>query len=287
MTQSSIAASSQPLANPGVLAVLDAKRPAPRPNGAADAYTVNIALKQMTVTLHVSRAPNQEGRVVLGVSGLGSPARPTVQSRGEAERVVRLHVQSGLLAESFDRLRGRAGADHFSLPTHDLSSDPVVERLGHALYAAGRGGEALQGAFVEATCLAIVLRLLSLRSERAPAPARARRSGLPKWRLKRALDYIDVHLAEPFTLADLAAFTGLSRMYFAAQFRAATGVRPHEYLLRRRIQRAQELLSRPGLAVVEVALSVGFQTQAHFTTVFKRFVGETPYQWRRQNRQGV
>jgi AraC-like DNA-binding protein len=86
-------------------------------------------------------------------------------------------------------------------------------------------------------------------------------------------------------LSDLAAFAGLSRMYFAAQFRAATGVRPHEYLLRRRVERAQDLLSTSGQALVEVALSVGFQTQAHFTTVFKRFVGQTPHRWRCRNRE--
>ena len=63
-------------------------------------------------------------------------------------------------------------------------------------------------------------------------------------------------------------------MHFAAQFRSATGLRPHEFLLRRRIDHAQRLLAEPGTRLVDVALSVGFQTQAHFTTVFKRFVGQ-------------
>lgn len=287
MTQSSLAISPEPLPNPGALAVFDAKRPPQTVNGHADVYTVSIALKQMTLVLRVSRPAHQDGRVILGVSGAGAQGQSAANGHGEAEKVVSLHVQNGLLADCFDRLRGRAVAGKISLRANELPPDPVIERLGHALYAAGRSGEGLEGAFVEATCLAIVLRLLSLRGEPAPAPARTTRSALPKWRLKRALDYIDAHLAEPVTLADIAAFAGLSRMYFAAQFRAATGVRPHEYLLRRRIHRAQELLSTSGLAVVEVALNVGFQTQAHFTTVFKRFVGDTPYQWRRQNRQGV
>jgi AraC-like DNA-binding protein len=53
---------------------------------------------------------------------------------------------------------------------------------------------------------------------------------------------MDSHLYEPISLSDLAAAAGLSRNYFAAQFRVATGLRPHEYLLRRRIERAQKLL---------------------------------------------
>jgi AraC family transcriptional regulator len=70
-------------------------------------------------------------------------------------------------------------------------------------------------------------------------------------------------------------------MHFAAQFRAAMGIRPREYILRRRIERAQGLLRDSERPLVDVALSVGFQTQAHFTTVFRRFTDETPLRWRR------
>jgi AraC family transcriptional regulator len=101
-------------------------------------------------------------------------------------------------------------------------------------------------------------------------------------RLMRALAYIDAHVGDPITLADLAATAGLSRMYFARRFRAATGIRPHEYVLRRRVERAQELLTATSGPVVDIALSVGFQTQAHFTTVFRKIVGNTPRQWRRE-----
>jgi len=79
----------------------------------------------------------------------------------------------------------------------------------------------------------------------------------------------------------MAAAAGLTRMHFAAQFRTATGLRPHDFVLQRRVERAQESLRNPELALVDVALSDGFQTQAHFTTVFKRFAGGTPHRWRR------
>jgi len=54
----------------------------------------------------------------------------------------------------------------------------------------------------------------------------------------------------------------------------------HEYLLRRRIERAQEMLVGTGLSLVDIALSVGFQTQSHFTNVFKRYAGQPPRAWR-------
>lgn len=119
----------------------------------------------------------------------------------------------------------------------------------------------------------------SFLSRSGPVAPRSR-APLPPWRLKRVVAYIDGHLEDPITLADLAGVAGLSRMHFAAQFRAATGLRPHEFLLRRRIDRAQYLLAEPDRKLVDVALSVGFQTQAHFTTVFRRIVGETPHRWR-------
>jgi AraC family transcriptional regulator len=89
------------------------------------------------------------------------------------------------------------------------------------------------------------------------------------------------HFDEPLSLADLAAVAGLSRMHFAAQFRAATGYRPHDYLLHQRIESAKAILSNTGMPLAEVAVSLGFQAQAHFSTVFKRLTGETPARWRR------
>lgn len=127
--------------------------------------------------------------------------------------------------------------------------------------------------------------ILTARSGNSPVPLPGAgiprsRTPLPPWRLRRVVAHIDAHLEDPITLADLAGVAGLSRMHFAAQFRVATGLRPHEYLLRRRIDHARHLLAEPRSKLVDVALSVGFQTQAHFTTVFKRIVGETPHRWR-------
>jgi AraC-like DNA-binding protein len=115
-----------------------------------------------------------------------------------------------------------------------------------------------------------------------PPPKGGRRvEALQKWRLRRVMKYIDDHVGHRVTLADMAAAAGLTSMHFAAQFRCATGMRPHDYLLQRRIGQACELLRNTRLRLVEVALSVGFQTQPHFTTVFKRIVGQTPVRWRR------
>ena len=131
-------------------------------------------------------------------------------------------------------------------------------------------------------------RMISVQSDIAPPEVPDQRelppsrccTPLQKWRMKRVVEYVDSHLSFRITLAGMAAAAGLSRMHFAAQFRAATGLRPHDYILQRRINRAQELLRNRDVPLVEIALSVGFQSQSHFATVFKRLVGETPHRWR-------
>jgi AraC-like DNA-binding protein len=99
--------------------------------------------------------------------------------------------------------------------------------------------------------------------------------------LKRVQALVDSHLDEPLDLATLASAAGLSRMHFAAQFRAATGRRPHDYLLQRRIERSMSLMGQMSIPLAELALAVGFQSQSHFSTVFKRLTGQTPARWRK------
>jgi AraC-like DNA-binding protein len=163
-------------------------------------------------------------------------------------------------------------------------NDPVIQHLFEALAAAKAAHDRYSGVYADALRLAILTRQFSGQAgphqSLAEQPAGRNVRSLQKWRLKRVLQYVDDHLAAKIPLQDLARVAGLSRMHFAAQFRAAMGMRPHQYLLKRRIERAEELLQQSEVSLVEVALAVGFQTQAHFTTVFKRFAGDTPYQWR-------
>ena len=146
----------------------------------------------------------------------------------------------------------------------------------------------------DALRLAMAIRLAGLGSQVAAAgkqdelkpkarPVRA----LQAWRLKRVIEYIDNHPSGNISLSDLASIAGLSRMHFASQFRAATELRPHEFLLRRRVRRSKELLRNQTMAIAEIALTVGFQTQAHFATVFKKIVGCTPRQWRLINQMAI
>jgi AraC family transcriptional regulator len=184
---------------------------------------------------------------------------------------------------SNDYLRRRQEAT-FSCPsssTWDMNDyvvrDPLVGQLGRTLVDGHHANDQLYTKSVGET---IVMRLVGLRQQQKNI------SSLPKRRLRRVLDYVDASIDERISLADLAGVAGLSRMHFASQFRVATGYSPHEYLLSRRIDRAKALISGGNVPLVEVALSVRFHAQSHFSTVFRHFTGETPARWRQSALSG-
>ena len=117
--------------------------------------------------------------------------------------------------------------------------------------------------------------------------AASKSTPLQIWRLQRVVIYIEAHLADHVTLLEMSDAAGFSPMHFAGQFRTATGMRPHDYVLRRKVEEAQLLLLTSDMPIVDVAMSFGFLSQAHFTTVFKRFVGSPPLRWQHVRRRQI
>ena len=244
---------------------------------AADCHVMKIVLRTMNIRFSVSGRTVQDGVTTPGTVHVTEPAVPArCLFRGPYD-VLHLYVPNTLIAEY-----ARDMPDHQApiLRSEAVpSKDIVIDWLGRALLEANRVDGAFGQTYADCISMAIVARLLASASG-VGTSERSRGSKLAPWRLKRAIDYVEARLDEPISLAEVAASAGLTRMHFAAQFRAATGFRPHEYLLRRRIERAQEILVGTGMSLVDVALSVGFQTQSHFTSVFKRYAGQPPRAWR-------
>jgi AraC family transcriptional regulator len=109
-------------------------------------------------------------------------------------------------------------------------------------------------------------------------------SGLASWQLRRSTEYMQAHLTEDISLAELAKITRLSQSQFARAFRDSTGLPPYRYILRSRIRRAEQLLATTRVPIAAIATEVGFADQSHFTKAFHRFAGATPKRWR-QDRQ--
>jgi AraC family transcriptional regulator len=160
-----------------------------------------------------------------------------------------------------------------------LSCDTALEFFIRTALPAEDAHHALKGVYTDALHRTLLARLADIRGHDEPkTPSRVR--PLPKWRLKRVCEFVDANLDRRLSLQVLAQVAGVSRMYFAAQFRVATNLSPHNYVLQRKLARAEKLLSSTGDSIVNIALGVGFQTQSHFTTAFKRAKGVTPNRWR-------
>jgi RpiB/LacA/LacB family sugar-phosphate isomerase len=104
--------------------------------------------------------------------------------------------------------------------------------------------------------------------------------GLPPWRLQRVFSYIRENIAREVSVAQLAKTVGMSQYYFSKLFKMSTGTTPHQYVMRQRVERAQLLLHDDRIALSKVATQVGFETQSHFTSVFRHIVGITPKRYR-------
>jgi AraC family transcriptional regulator len=181
----------------------------------------------------------------------------------------------------------RVAAEAFGLDPARLTIPPldgldqphlraVMRAVDAELTAGGAGGS------LAAESLANVLAVHLIRHVLAPRrPERGRDGALPRARLRAVGEYIEEHLDARPSLEQLAAVARLSPYHFARQFRAATGLAPHQYVILRRVERAKQLLqAATDLSLAEVALHAGFSGQSVFCLHFKRLVGVTPRQFR-------
>jgi AraC family transcriptional regulator len=211
------------------------------------------------------------------------PAGSPVWARSSGHKdELHIFLEAGLVervaAEVFDVDPAR-----LTVPPLDALDHPHLRAAMWAvdaeLTAGGTGGR------LAAESLANVLAVHLIRHVLAPRqPARRRDSTLPRGRLRAVVEYIEEHLDAGPTLEELAAVARLSPYYFARQFKRATGLPPHQYLLARRVERAQQLLREGDLSLAEVAACAGFSDQSQFSHHFKRLVGVTPGQFRTRAR---
>jgi AraC family transcriptional regulator len=120
--------------------------------------------------------------------------------------------------------------------------------------------------------MACIQALRIVRSESAMRPVYR----MSPVRLRRVVDYLELHLSEPISTPELALQAKMSVRHFCRCFLAETGMTPHRYLQQARIERAKNLMRHGDATFAQVARTVGFRTHAHFCHVFKTLTGQTP-----------
>ncbi len=137
--------------------------------------------------------------------------------------------------------------------------------------------------FGESLCLTLATHITA-RYACMPATTPGRIGALSVRRFERVRDYIGTHLGDDLSLGELAQVAGLSPQHFATAFRKRADMTPHRYVLDQRIGEAKRLLAASNArSVADVAASLGFASQSHFTEVFRRRVGATPARYRQEH----
>ncbi|WP_426709477.1 PocR ligand-binding domain-containing protein [Cetobacterium sp. SF1] len=95
-----------------------------------------------------------------------------------------------------------------------------------------------------------------------------------------SLDFIDDNLEKKISLEEMAKICNLSISHFSKVFKRETGKTLHEYINRKKIQRAKYMLSLSNLSIYEIGLEIGFEDSSYFTKVFKKYVGLSPKEYR-------
>lgn len=199
-------------------------------------------------------------------------------------RSLLLRLTPSLLAETAEAMKlGARGAD---LAPSIHVRDPQIERIGwmmqsedHDAYPGGR-------LFIDSLATALAARLLALQSRTPASPSKGARA-LPAWRLRHVLEYIEAHLDEDLTLAELAAVAGFSVSHFKPLFKQAVGAPAHRFVLERRVERARVRLLEGKQSIVDIAQETGFAHPSHMARCMRRVLGLSPSQISTRRRKRV
>lgn len=105
-------------------------------------------------------------------------------------------------------------------------------------------------------------------------------NGLPQYKLKQALEYMNSHLSENVSLATISEELGISQYYFCRLFKQSTGITPHAYLIQQRVEMSKQLLKQRELTINEIVIRCGFANPSHFAKHFQKHTGISPKQFR-------
>ncbi len=156
----------------------------------------------------------------------------------------------------------------------DLAADSLLQELESTSWA-GK-------AYADLLATALAVHLLRKHALESPLPP-SYSGGMPKYKLRRAVEYISDKLGGELRVAEIADEVNMSPYHFTRLFKQATGLAPHQYIMQKRIEMAKKFLVETELPIAQIALETGFQSQSRFTTLFRQITGTTPRAYRGQN----
>jgi AraC family transcriptional regulator len=216
-----------------------------------------------------------KGRGAITVTPIG--VVPTLHAYTRSE-VILCALDSHFVGSILSELDRQPGNEPIIRPKFQ---DSAIRRLMTLLSEEVRAGGPSGKLYSDSLAHALAVRYLLLGERPRHQRTDSAVSALPPYALKRVLDRIEHNFQSEISLASLAEEAGYSRGHFLKMFRTSMGMTPHRYLLKRRTDHARTLLKRPEISIIDVAADCGFSSQAHLTQVFRKHVGVTPGDYRR------
>jgi AraC family transcriptional regulator len=180
-----------------------------------------------------------------------------------------------------ERIVAESGGDSGKLQVCNRfqARDPQIEHLGWALKAEMESGYPCGRAYMDALATGLAASIVRNHSSLARA-ARSTKLAMSGRKLKLVLGYIEDNLGRDLGLNEIAGAAGLSVSHFKTLFRKSLGLPPHQYLIRRRVERAAMQLRRENTPIGQVALENGFCHQSHLAMHTRRVLGVSPQEIR-------
>lgn len=171
--------------------------------------------------------------------------------------------------------------DKVEMAPHFGVSDPLVYQIGLALKSALENYSTPSRLYVETMANALAVHIIQKYSINKPV-IQDYTQGLSRYQLQTVIDYIHAHLSENIGLAELAELVQMSSRYFLKLFKTSTGITPHQFVIRTRVELAKQLLLAGRMSIAEIAHYCGFANQSHLNMHFKHLLGITPKQFQQK-----
>lgn len=240
----------------------------------------------MTYVGTVQRLERRNGNSI--VSGTARDGAVTIIPAGSTSRwdiyqpmnIIQLYLPNATLARVALEANIASPPDLLERTT---LPDPVTSRLLLSATDFVEGNDTLDTFFRQQLSDLLATRLLSAHTGRTPAYQPAL-GGLAPTVLTRAIERLRSDSDTDVSLAALASDSGLSRFHFCRAFKTSTGLSPHNWLRRYRLEQAMKMLRDTDSSIAIVAASLGYTSQTAFAAAFRKLTGETPTDWRKRRR---
>ena len=210
-----------------------------------------------------------------------SGAKHSIRFEDPAEFMI-MSLDPDLIAQANRTIRGK---DSSELPVLWCHRDLFIRETFHNIRASLEESLQIDRTYAETLATALAMHIVRNCSQsNGPSHPRSVR-GLSRSQLTKTIEFIRNTPYREISLKTMSAAAGLSPFHFARMFKLSTGISPHQFVLKRRLDMGAEMLTTSNDAISNIATVLGFADQSHFTMHFKKMQGVAPAAYRRQKRR--